>query len=498
MKKITLISPYEDITAFGIRSISAFIKRAGFETQLIFLSDKEYDLKKRPSANAYHYPDYVLSQVIDICRDSDLIGISLFTYHFDRSDHLTQNLKNKLDIPIIWGGIHPTIRPEESLACCDIVCVGEGEKPLAEILEKMENNEDYFDTKNLWFKHNGGIIKNSLRPLIQDLDSLPFPDYSFDNSYVWDKDSNSIVRFDKKMFQKFFFKDPQSQKVSYMTMTTRGCPHQCSYCVSFRGMYKGQKYLRWHSPRYIVKEIKAIKDKFDFMEGVLLSDDSFFVRDADEIREFSKLYKEKIGLPLRCLGSPAGITEEKLSYLVDAGLFEIHMGIQTASKRTRKLYNRRIPNETVLRVTQNINKFKGFLTPVYDFILDNPYETEKNIAETLKFMLKIPRPFHLQLYSLIFFPGTKLYEKAKIDGLIIDEKRDIYRKQFQYIRIRYLNLCFFLFKYGVPNFLIRPLLNKNMIRIFERKFVNRILDKAVKLKQSVTRKHLCNSCSKTK
>lgn len=472
--KATFISPYSDITAFGVRSIAAFVKKAGFEVQLLFLSDQEFDLKAT-SGSIYQFNESCMKQIIDLCRDSRLIGISLFTCHFDRAVQLTQAIKSKLDIPVMWGGIHPTIKPDESLRYCDIVCLGEGEEAIAELLGRMGKKENYLNTKNFWFKQNGNITRNELRPLKEDLNALPFPDYSPENSYIWDKNTNMMVRLDRSALERFLFKDPLSQKPSYMTMTTRGCPHRCSYCMSFRGMYEGQKYLRRRAPELVVEEIERIVNKYDFIEGVQISDDSFFVLTTEEMKVFSRLYKEKIGLPFRCLGSPTTITEEKLSYLVEAGMYEIQMGIETACDRTRKLYHRTTSNETVLKAAQNIHKFKNSVTAIYDFILDNPYETKEDIAETLTFILKLPRPLHLQLFSLIFFPGTELYHKAKKDGIITDEEKDVYRKQFQFIQIRYLNLIFYLFNYGVPNFLIKPLLNKHMINIFERESVSRIL-----------------------
>ena len=484
--KVTFISPYSDITAFGVRSIAAFVKRAGFKVRLIFLPDHEFDLKAA-SGSIYQYKESSLKQIMELCEDSHLIGISLFTCHFDRAVQLTQTLKSKLNIPVMWGGIHPTIRPDESLQYCDMVCMGEGEEAVTELLRKMENKEGYFDTKNFWFKCKGDVIRNELRPLKEDLSTLPFPDYSTEDSYIWDKDTDAILRQDKFALEKFLFKDPFSQKPSYMTMTTRGCPHRCSYCMSFRGMYEGQKYLRKRSPQHVVEEIERIMKEYDFIEGVQISDDSFFVLTSEEMETFSKLYKEKIGLPFRCLGSPSTITEEKLSFLVDAGMYEIQMGIETACERTKKIYRRSTPNEIVLRAAQSINKFKGRVTAIYDFILDNPYETNEDIVETLEFILKIPRPFHLQLFSLIFFPGTELYNTAKKDKIITDEERDVYRKQFQFMKIRYLNLIFYLFNYGAPNFLIKPLLNKYIITIFERKSVSRILKGLVAIIKRIKR-----------
>ena len=134
--------------------------------------DQEFDLKAT-SGSVYRFSEPCLNQIIDICKDSHLIGISLFTCHFDRAVQLTQAIKSKLDIPVMWGGIHPTIKPDESLHYCDIVCLGEGEEAVAELLGKMEKKENYLNTKNFWFKHNGTIIKNELRPLKEDLNTSP-------------------------------------------------------------------------------------------------------------------------------------------------------------------------------------------------------------------------------------------------------------------------------------------------------------------------------------
>lgn len=478
--KITLISPYSDITAYGVRNISAFVKKEGFDAQMLFMSDKEFDSKAK-SGSIYQYDENILRQVVELSAGSDLIGISLFTCHFDRAVQLTKYIKQSLKVPVMWGGIHPTIKPEESLNYCDIVCLAEGEEAVAELLHKMKNKEDYFNTKNLCFKKDGNIIKNPIRNIKEDLDSFPFPDYSTENHKILDNTLKKFIPLDKAAYERFFFSDPLSHKPAYMTMTTRGCPHKCSYCMSFRGLYDGQKYLRRRSPKHIIEELITIKKNFDFIEGIMISDDSFFVMPARDMKEFSELYKEKIALPFRCLGSPSTITEEKLSYLVDAGLYEMQMGIETASEQTKKLYNRHTSNDIVLGAAKIINKFNSKLVAIYDVILDNPYETKENIIETLEFLLKVPRPFHLQFFSLIFFPGTELYNKAKKDGIITDEGRDVYRKQFQFIQVRYLNLMFYLFNYGVPNSIIRFLLNKHMVNIFERESMNSVLSRVVSL-----------------
>jgi radical SAM superfamily enzyme YgiQ (UPF0313 family) len=143
--------------------------------------------------------------------------------------------------------------------------------------------------------------------------------------------------------------------------------------------------------------------------------------------------------------TPSTLNREKLSLLVDAGLQFIRMGIQTGSENTKKLYNRRHTNQQVERAVKIINEFKDKIkNPQYDIILDNPWETEKDLIETLMFLSKFPAPYTLYLFSLNFYPATDLYRKAKAEGIITDDLTDVYRKHFNECHKNYLNSLFLL------------------------------------------------------
>ena len=101
--KIGLISPHPDIIAFGLRSLSACLKKAGHDVKLIFLAREFY--KK--------FGDRVLEDTVEVLRDVDLVGLTLMTNFFDNSIQITQKLKKDLGVPVVWGGVHPTIRPKE-------------------------------------------------------------------------------------------------------------------------------------------------------------------------------------------------------------------------------------------------------------------------------------------------------------------------------------------------------------------------------------------------
>src|SRR3990172_13268389 len=302
----------------------------------------------------------------------------------------------------------------------------------------------------MWVKHNGTIIRNPHRPIIEDLDLIPFPDYNFENHYIWEKDTGKIIPFTLDSFKKYNLpeKTPGSvQYLKYLTLFSRGCPFSCTYCYSFKEMYKGQKYVRFRSTENMMQELEFIKKKLPFIQIVCFVDDNIYTLSMEKINEFCSNYKKRIGLPMLFTGHPKDINEEKLSRFIDAGLIITCMGVQSGSQRTKKLYKRNVSDATILNAVHAFHKFKDSLVAIYyDVIIDNPYETNEDFVDTIRLLLKFPKPRCIRLFSLTFFPGTELYEKATQDGILPkeDELRE-YRKNllnFQHRKKNYLNFVF--------------------------------------------------------
>jgi len=205
------------------------------------------------------------------------------------------------------------------------------------------------------------------------------------------------------------------------------------------------KPIRKRSVDNVIKELMIAKNRLPFIEVIRFESDSFFVYRKEEIMDFAKKYKKNIGIPLQITGVTPVITREQLSPLVEAGLISVRVGIQTGAERTKKLYKRHHSNQRVEKAVRLIHEFKDRIElPAYDIILDNPWETEDDLIETLMFLSKLPTPYRLLLYSLTFYPGTELYELAKKDGIIKDDLNDVYRKDYSYCKKTYLNDLFFL------------------------------------------------------
>jgi len=466
--KISLISPYPDITSFGLRLISAYLRENGHETQLIFLPDHYGDVL---IDGVQRYDDTILNKIIPLCETSGLIGITLMTNYFDSAVQITKKLRDNTKVPIIWGGVHATIRPEESLKYADMVCIGDGEEAILELANKMESGKEYLNTHNIWFRSNGKMIKNPLRPITRDLDVFPIPDYSHKNHYImFDGHIRPLITELTKVFLESGTVSKYLNKIGYQTMTGRGCPHKCTYCINdtIKNLYKGQRYLRWRTPAHVMKELLWVKKNMPFVGFIWISDDAFFARNTKDIQEFCREYKKKIGLPLSCLASPLTVTEEKLVYLIDAGLIYIQMGLESGSSKIQALFNReQMSNERMMKSIRIINKYRNrMFPPSYDFILDTPYEKDEDKIETLRFISEIPRPYTLQPFSLVLSPGTKLYEMVKADGLIGNEKGEIYGKTWDMRKQNYLNLLITIAKNGnLPSFLLKFLISKPIVTL---------------------------------
>ena len=431
---ITLISPHPDVRAFGLRTLAACLKRAQHDVQMVFLPTGFHS-----ASFTQGYEDSTLKELVEISRDADLVGISLMTNFFDNAVQMTQKLQKDLNVPVLWGGVHPTIRPEECMGHADIVCTGEGEESLVELAGRMHEGKDYHNVQGMWFKNNGEITRNGLRPLIRNLDTVPFQDYDYDTHFILD--GVKLRNMDENLLQRHMQGD-------YMTLPSRGCPFTCTYCVNntLNKMYPTEKALRYRTADNTIAELLEAKNSLPGVERIVFDDDAYFILPTEVISEFCDKYKQQVQLPLTITGAtPTTMHREKLALLVDAGLVALRMGVETGSENTKLLYKRNFRIEKIEKAVSIIDEFKDkFESMYYDIILDNPWETDEERTETLMFLSKFPTPYKLSLFSLTFYPETDLYTLAKKDGIITDDLEDVYRKYYLGCKKTYMNSLFFL------------------------------------------------------
>jgi len=463
--KLSLISVSTTPSDQGVRSLSSYLKSKGHEVRLIFLPESEnYKIM---------YSEKVLRQLKNLCRNSDIIGISSMASTSKRASQVIKSLR-VLQKPIVYGGVHATISPELCIKEADIVCIGEGEGALQELMNDLQKKKPINKIKNLWINTKNGVAKNTPRPLIKNLDKLPYPDYSLDEHYILEK--GKIIPFEERHLNGYIF-----------FLTGRGCPYCCTYCSNhfFNNLYHGKwAHVRWNSPEYIIEGIILLKNKYRSLKIFDIRDDTFSMRSLEQIKKFCELYKKKINLRMKCLGDVKTITDEKIKLLIDAGCTDIIIGIQGTERINSEIYKRNQKDEDVIRAARILNKYKQ-LAVMYDIITCNPYEKPQDIINMIRLLQKIPKPYFLSVNNLVFFTGSELYKKAKAEGIIKTEKDSAsnlnYWDRFKHIKLKkkneYLNLILNLMRgvvtknrFGLmPNFLINILLNESMIR-FNLKF----------------------------
>ena len=368
----------------GVASISSVLKEAGHETALIFLQE-EIDR------------DLLLEKVG--AENPDLIGFTTLTNQMGYIRQYTGWIREGYPVPIIHGGVHATVAPEETISQpeVDMLCVGEGEFPLLELVECVKKGKPYGDIPNLWIKRGGGrIIKNPLRPLIQDLDALPFPDRELCN------------------YRQLLWENPME---ATLLMAGRGCPFACKYCVNnaFHRLYRGLgKYVRMRTPARILEEIQLLRKNYGINRLVIFDDT--FTYNHRWLKYFCGLYRQEIRLPFAVNIRVDTVNESILEMLKEAGCDTIIVGIESGSERVRRdIMGRKINNEQIIQVFQAADRL-GLKTWANNMI-GLPTETPEEVKETIQ-LNRLVRPNNAQIFVFFPFPGTELHDLCMREGYL--------------------------------------------------------------------------------
>jgi anaerobic magnesium-protoporphyrin IX monomethyl ester cyclase len=442
----------------GIRYVSAALQRAGFETHIIFLRDWIHNCLEMPS-------DQDIQMALDIIKekDADMIGIGFMSSLLPMVEKISKDIRGAFpDTPMMWGGIHPTSVPEECIPHCDFVCVGEGEMAAIDLCESLRDGGDVTSIPNIWANIEGEIHRNKPRPLIQDLDWLPYPDTADENKFYIENGRLTI-------------EEPWKRSAEYRIYFSRGCPYNCSYCyVSIlRDVYdeKGKQFYRARSVEHILGELEHMEKTFPKIARIKIDDDTSFAFGEAWMEEFLEKYPKRIGKPFECLLIPPMLRPAMLTKLVAAGLVRVQTGIESgSSKESKEIHNRSPGNKAIMKFAEFNKELK--LNVVYDVIVDNPHATEEMKIETAEFLLDLPRPYDIFFYSLNYFPGTTLTKQALASGeLTPDEIEGRAKKAWKQFRVSmdwprsdedrfYLSLFCLASKSFVPKSLIRKLLDE--------------------------------------
>lgn len=408
--KIKLIGFYDGLYSIGLRRLSSYVKSFYDDVELYLYNVNGYGTYLKEYFFAVEDKLYLNPDFLKRVADADVIGISSMSNYFNLASEFIKRVKKiNPDCYIVWGGAHAIMSPETAIPLVDAVCIGEGEKQFVELLDNLHTpNRDKIH--GFWFRTPSGHVENARRPLMpsEEMDVMPHPDFSEDIIYV---DDRRLTNLTSDIYL-------SAQGPNYMTVWSQGCPFKCSYCGNTKFLENDKKYskLRYPSPEYIVREVKLVVDKYDFIGFVEFIDDNFFLIKNEDLVEFAHLYKKQIGLPFHVPGIFPGVIrhEETLDLLIEAGLRRVRMGIQTGSQRMLDFYERNASRKKVIDTANLlISKYPKVGPPEFDIIMDNPVEDENDRNETLALLDSLKPPFIPLIYSLRSTPGTNLRKYAE-------------------------------------------------------------------------------------
>lgn len=361
----------------GPMYLSALLKKHGHHCHLLILSEhKNY-----------------LNEIIEY--NPDLIAFSTMTGPHRWVLKIAERIKKKLDKPIILGGAHPTFFPEViHEPCVDMVCLGEGEFALLDLANALDQNKDFSSIPNLWIKKGERIYKNKLRPLIENLDEIPFPDRTL-------YDDCKILRSVPAM--KF--------------LTGRGCPYRCSFCFNhkYNELYRGLgRIVRKRGTDSLIAEIKETAQRYH-LELIRFPDDTFTANRRWAL-EFLQKYKKDINLPYTALARANELDENVVEMLKISGCLNIYFGVESGNEKLRnQILKKNLTNTQIINAANLLRKYKVKFGTYNMFGL--PDETLPLAFETIQFNWTLKPDYTI---NNVFqpYPKTEIAFYAAEHGLL--------------------------------------------------------------------------------
>ena len=337
----------------------------------------------------------------------DLIGITcLFSGRFKNTMSLSRKIKGySPELPIIIGGIHPTIFAKEILedySCVDYICLGEGEKTLRNFV----NEKKLEGIDGLAYRESNKIKINPKTSFIKNLDELPFPAYN-------------LINLKDYHFNTSHWNNPKGLPISIPVpiISSRSCPNRCTFCSMF--LVHGEKW-RPRSANNVVDEIEHLYNKYNQRYFSFMDDNMTLSK-----KRTLKITREIInrGLDIQ-FDTPNGVAiksldKEVMDSLVEAGLVRICVAPESGSEFIRnKMMKKKLPTKDIYNFFEMVKDYKNLNVKAF-FIMGYPQETKETLKETYDMIKKIsPSLDQITIFDFIPYPGTEIFEYCKNKGLI--------------------------------------------------------------------------------
>lgn len=369
----------------GLLYIAAVLERDGHEVIMTDF-DAEYFTEEKFTAL--------------IARESpELVGITATTPTYANAVKIASTVKKHSSAKTVIGGIHPTLMPLEAMEAgvFDFAVKGEGEETISELVNCIQNKSDISSVRGIVYMKNGNPVETIDRPMIEDLDALPFP-------------SRRLLAGRK-------YRYPDALRTpAFPIITSRGCPGNCSFCTA---KFAHGKRFRCRGAVNVVDEIEMLVKEHAAAE-IHIWDDNFItnpkrvfaVRDEIKRRDIKCLFAFPNGIRADF------VRRDILQSLKDMGTYSVAIGVESGNQSILDSIQKGIKLD---QIEEAFNTAKGLGLETWGFFLIGlPGENRQTILQTIEFAIKLD-PDIAKFHILKPYPRSEVHDQLKKLGLIIDE-----------------------------------------------------------------------------
>ena len=376
MKKIVFIEPkapnlhifsHFPLPRLGTILLGTLMKNRGWEVEIFIEEMRKIDY--------------------EIIKDADLVGISTITPTAPRAYAIADRIR-EMGIPVIMGGPHVTYLAEEALGHADFVIRGEGEQALMELIDARENGGDYSEVSNLSYRKDREIIHNPKQPPADNLDSLPYPDFS-------------LLKRDQPT---------KGGRSTIPVLTSRGCPFDCSFC-SVTGMF-GKKY-RFRSAENVLVELRQYNSRRNM---IFFYDDNFTANRKRTKELLEGMIREKFKFHWTTqVRADVAKDVDLVRLMKRAGCHTLYIGFETVNPDSLEEMKKK---QTVEEITQAVKVLRKNRIHIHGmFVYGFDHDDWKTVKKTVRFAKKA-KLNTTQFLILTPAPGSEFYEKVDSENRI--------------------------------------------------------------------------------
>ena len=369
----------------GVLYLAAVLKEKGVEVSVLDQAAKGLTIRETVSWIRTENPD--------------VLGFSTFATSGRTAALISNEVKKENpNVTIVFGNYYATFNPERILRkypSVDIIVRGEGEQTVVDLASCFENRGRLKDVLGISFRDGNNVASTGDRPLIQDLDCLPFPDRS-----LIDETYHSVIAGANVAPRKFT-----------SLVSSRGCVYRCRFCCC----------TQFARNRWRPRSVKNTLEELCFLasegyEQFVFVDDSFTVNPKNVIKLCREMRKEKLDVEWICEGRVDNASYQMFWETAKAGCRILYFGIESANQRILDYYNKRITPEQSKTAVRTARR-AGADVIVGSFIVGAPDETRKEIQNTIEFASRIP--IDLPQFNILgVFPGTDIWNELEAKGFL--------------------------------------------------------------------------------